>query len=216
MNLNGTGILTLGGANPYSGGMVVSNGTLLVNGSLASPVTVASAGTLGGSGALNGAVTVSGTLAPGINAIGKLTVNNTLTLAGSTVMKLSRTGALLTNDLVVVSGTLTRGGTLTVTNLGSSALQAGDSFTLFTAGTFSGAFASLSLPALGTGLFWNTNNLAVNGTLSVAYPSSTLAYLADPNGTINGSTPQPVNYAASGSAVTAVPNPGYHLFCDLV
>jgi len=38
----------------------------------------------------------------------------------------------------------------------------------------------------------------------------TLAYTAGPNGSINGSSPQLVENAADGSAVTAVADPGYH------
>jgi len=38
----------------------------------------------------------------------------------------------------------------------------------------------------------------------------TLTYLAGPNGSIKGTTPQIVNYGAWGSPVTAVPNTGYH------
>jgi hypothetical protein len=37
-----------------------------------------------------------------------------------------------------------------------------------------------------------------------------LAYTAGANGSISGASPQTVNYGASGSAVTAVPNTGYH------
>ncbi|PWB67958.1 hypothetical protein C3F09_12555, partial [candidate division GN15 bacterium] len=38
----------------------------------------------------------------------------------------------------------------------------------------------------------------------------TLTYLAGANGSISGTTPQTVNYGASGTAVTAVPDLGYH------
>jgi VCBS repeat-containing protein len=38
----------------------------------------------------------------------------------------------------------------------------------------------------------------------------TLIYAAGANGSISGASPQTVNYGASGSAVTAVPNTGYH------
>jgi hypothetical protein len=38
----------------------------------------------------------------------------------------------------------------------------------------------------------------------------TLAYTAGPNGSINGSSSQLVEKAADGSAVTAIPDPGYH------
>jgi len=47
-------------------------------------------------------------------------------------------------------------------------LQAGDTFKLFSAPAFAGGFSSLVLPALTPGLYWYTNALAVNGTISVA------------------------------------------------
>jgi len=73
-----------------------------------------------------------------------------------------------TNDAVIVGGTLTEGGTLNVTNIGG-ALAAGDTFQLFSAANFVGAFNSFILPALtSTNLVWNTNLLNINGTLSVA------------------------------------------------
>ncbi|MGN6644477.1 MAG: hypothetical protein ACTHKU_15905, partial [Verrucomicrobiota bacterium] len=65
-----------------------------------------------------------------------------------------------------VSGTLTLGGTLIVTNVGP-ALTAGASFNLFNAGSLSGSFASVSLPELGSDLRWNTNQLASDGILSI-------------------------------------------------
>jgi hypothetical protein len=45
---------------------------------------------------------------------------------------------------------------------------------------------------------------------TTAIDSFTLTYTAGANGTITGPTPQTVNYGASGTLVTAVPNPGYH------
>ena len=42
------------------------------------------------------------------------------------------------------------------------------------------------------------------------YKPFTLTYTAGANGTITGTTPQTVNYGANGTAVTAVPNAGYH------
>jgi len=48
-----------------------------------------------------------------------------------------------------------------------------------------------------------TANFALNNTF-------TLTYLAGAHGTISGSTPQTVNLGASGTAVTVVPNNGYH------
>ena len=48
---------------------------------------------------------------------------------------------------------------------------------------------------------------ASDANFTIAY--YTLTYLAGPNGTISGTTPQSVSHGASGSAVTAVPDPGY-------
>src|SRR5580765_4901817 len=47
-------------------------------------------------------------------------------------------------------------------------------------------------------------------TASFAINQYTLTYNAGPNGSISGTTPQTVNHGASGTAVTAVPNAGYH------
>ena len=46
--------------------------------------------------------------------------------------------------------------------------------------------------------------------ISVTATNDTLTYLAGANGVISGATPQIVSYNASGTAVTAVPNLGYH------
>ncbi|MCW1925901.1 InlB B-repeat-containing protein [Luteolibacter arcticus] len=53
-----------------------------------------------------------------------------------------------------------------------------------------------------------TGNL--NVTANFAINTYTLAYTAGSNGTLGGTTPQTVNYGASGSAITATPNTGYH------
>ncbi len=209
----GLGTLRLSGANTYAKPTIVSAGTLLVNGSLAagSTVTVASGGTLGGTGVLKGPTSVAAgaTLTPGNNAIGTLTINNSLALAGNAIMEISKNGGLLTNDLVVASGTLTFSGTLMVTNVGPNALAAGDSFKLFTAGGYSGNLTATNLPLLGAGLVWNTNSLLVNGTVAVSNLTCTLAYLAGSNGTISGATSQTVFYGTSGAAVSAVADSGY-------
>ncbi len=207
----GTGGFTLSGANTYTGATTVSNGTLLVNGSLASGVIVAANGLLGGVGVINGAVTNSGTLTAGNNGIGTLTISNKLILAGgsATLLKLSKNGGVLTNDLLLVSGALTNGGLLIVANIGTNVLVLGDSVTLFKAGAYAGGFANLALPALTSGLSWNTNTLAANGALTVVVSSYTLTYSAGTNGSLTGTTSQTVTYGTSGTAVTAVPNTGY-------
>ncbi len=173
LNKVGTNTLALAGANTYAGSTTASNGTLLVNGSLGTnTVTIADSATLAGIGTVNGATKVQsgGTLAPGNSSIGTLTFGSSLNLnSGSkTLMELSVTNAVTTNDLISVAGTLTLGGTLAVTNLGTNALAAGNSFNLFNAGTFTGNFSGKTLPALATNLVWDTSRLTNNGVLTVA------------------------------------------------
>ncbi len=51
---------------------------------------------------------------------------------------------------------------------------------------------------------------AITVTANFAINQYTLSYSAGPNGSLSGSTAQVVNHGASGTAVTAVPNVGYH------
>lgn len=160
----GLGSQVLAGTNTYTSATTVSAGTLLVNGLLGSGVvSVAGSGTLGGNGTLLGSVALDGTLAPG-TSIGTLTVSNTLTLgAGSTtLMEIDQASA--SNDAVVGLTSVTYSGTLTVTNLAGT-FQLGESYKLFSAGSYTGNFSHFNLPGLDPGLRWAWNPSA--GTLSV-------------------------------------------------
>src|SRR5258707_849724 len=84
-------------------------------------------------------------------------------------MEISKKSTILTSDQIQVAGTLTYGGTLTVSNIGVSELAAGDRFQLFLAPSYAGSFTSLTLPPLGPRLEWK-NNLLVDGSIVVSAP----------------------------------------------
>jgi uncharacterized protein with beta-barrel porin domain len=107
------------------------------------------------------------TLAPGSNSIGTLTFSNSLTLASGSTNIFEISHSPLTNDLAIVFGALTNGGTLIVTNIGGAQLAAGDSFKLFNAASYGGAFSSVKLSSLPFGLAWNIDSLNTAGTIAV-------------------------------------------------
>jgi len=59
---------------------------------------------------------------------------------------------------------------------------------------------------------YTLTSVVANDTISATFAINTftLTYAAGANGSISGASPQTVNYGASGSAGTAVPNMGYH------
>jgi len=120
----GNGILTLTGANDYTGTTQVKAGSLFVDGDQSAAIgatTVASGAILGGKGTLGGDVTVAdgATLAPGSNgAVGTLTINGALALSAGSALDYSfgqanTIGGQL-NDLINVNGNLVLDGTLNV------------------------------------------------------------------------------------------------------
>lgn len=179
---------------------LASSATLAVTNRTDGTLTLASGQTLQGSGAVVGMLVAApgSILAPGaIGVTGMLTVSSNATVSGTTLLKLNGTA----NDALSVGGVLTYGGVLTLTNISATPLAAGDSFTLFSAGSYNGSFTNI-LPAIpGTGLAWDTSNLAVNGTISVVStvaPSPRITTI-----TLNGTTLtiQGTNGTASGQYV---------------
>lgn len=169
----GPGVLTLTAASTYIGGTVVSNGTLAVNGSLGvTAVTVTNNATLVGTGSLGSNVTVNvgGTLSPGaVGTLGTLTVASNVTLNGTAVMDINAT--TLTND-VLKAGSITYGGTLLVTNIAGTP-AVGNSFKLFSAASYTGAFTGIVPATPGAGLAWDTSTLNTDGILHIIVGTNT-------------------------------------------
>jgi hypothetical protein len=129
-------------------------------------------GILAGNGVINGSVTDY----PGVgvyptdftgSSYGSttLTINNAFTMQGTVTMCIKKTGGTRTNDMIAGITTANYGGTLVITNVTSdtNVLAAGDTFTLFSAGTHNGNFTNI-VGSPGTGLVYSFTN----GVLSVA------------------------------------------------
>lgn len=177
--VDGLAVVALDGTNTWGNGTTVgyngtspyvtsSTATLLVNGRLnGGALEVENLATLGGSGTILDPVTVDGSLSPGNSSIGTLTVNNSVTFEsdGAAVMDINRANGQ--NASLLAATSIAYGGTLTVNNIGTTNLQAGDTFYLFDSSAISGAFAVTNLPALpSTNLYWDTSLLS-SGTIKV-------------------------------------------------
>lgn len=177
--------MVISGNDFYNTPTVVSNGWLLDNSTgsaneKGSPITVCSGGTLSGIGVIGNLVTVNpgGTFAPGTNdgyTIGTLTFTNNascngaLSLSGNLFFKLNPGGAEA-NDYVTTLGTAAYTnlgtGTLTVTNVSSNPLTAGEVFQLFSTNVVGGNNLTISGPVA------FQNDLAMNGTIVVGVAAS--------------------------------------------
>ncbi len=204
-------------ANTYGGPTLLSNSgsglvlSLVGNGSISSStnigltsgtvldvssrsdqtLTLTSVQTMEGSGTVTGNLTANSgsTLEPGFSGSGTLTVSNTATLNGVTAFEIGG-GA---NNLLNATN-IQYGGTLSL-SFTAGTLVGGNSFKLFNAAHYSGAFATIVPATPGAGLTWDTSQLTVSGTIRVAAPpefssisvSGTTLTLSGSGGTINGS-----------------------------
>jgi hypothetical protein len=145
-------------------------------------LTLASGQTLAGVGAINGSLVVSpgATVSPSgtnsvndntsTNDVGTIEASGNVTLDGTTVIKLDGSG---TNDAIEAAGNLVYGGTLNLVNISGAPLAAGNSFQVFSAANYTGAFSSLTPSTPGAGLAWDTTQLStgvIKVVASVAAP----------------------------------------------
>lgn len=148
----------LGGIHSFTGGLVISSNALLI-GSV--PLT--------GSATIKGNVSVSngGNIAPGTSNITTIAMNSGLTLnpGSTTSMKVNASSGAC--DTFTGLTNITYGGTLQLTDVALTPFHNGNSFKLFLAANYSGAFSAIVPATPGTGLRWDTNELNVNGTLRV-------------------------------------------------
>jgi autotransporter-associated beta strand protein len=163
---NGTGTLTLTGANTYTGNTNVEAGKLVVNGSLASSVRILKNGTLGGTVTIAGSLTNLGILAPG-NSPGTVTINGNYIEAGTLDIEVWGLTAGTQHDKVIVTGTATfqTGSTLKVTKTGGTFdLGRTESVLAVSAAAYSGSFTNLDRSTQTTQVFFNNATGRIHGS----------------------------------------------------
>jgi autotransporter-associated beta strand protein len=163
---NGTGTLTLTGANTFTGDTNVAKGKLVVNGSLASSVRILKGNSFGGTVTINGNLTNLGTLAPG-NSPGTTTISGNYLEAGTLDIEVWGLTANTQHDQVVVSGTATfqAGSTLMVTKTGGTYdLTRTQSVLAVSALAYSGSFTNLDRGTQTSQVFFNNATGRIHGS----------------------------------------------------
>ena len=156
---NAAAVLTLSGANTYTGATTISAGTLSLDGggSLTSAVSLL-AGTLTGSGSTTGTVMIGNGsggndsfISPG-NSPGTFTTTGAISLLSDATYAFELNSTLLTADKIVANGVSVAGATFSITDLGVAILAPGTFFTAIdntSAGAITGSYFA-NLPQGGT------------------------------------------------------------------
>ena len=153
-NVEGPGSVwsTIEDITVFSGAMLrIADGAVVV----ASVVALGSTAELEADGTIVGDLDSNGTLRIG-DAVGTLNVDGDFTTTGQLLLDLggSAPGSF---DTVAVTGDALVANSLTVSLVDGYVPQFGDAFQVLTAASISGAFFSVTLPALDAGLIWHFN-----------------------------------------------------------
>lgn len=207
-------VIAAGRSFSVSQGSQLSDGVLVVNGHLTeaaedgffkgNQLTIRG-GLLEGSGqitARRGVVNQGGIINPG-NSIGTLTINGdfTQTQGGNLVIEFDGTNS----DLLVVNGTATLGGLLTIDFLGGYVPQLGDSFTFLDAYVIQGWFNQVNAPIATPIRMFLPEITATDITMvfTVDYANPVLAAFLTPNQLAVG---QSLNSITPGGPLDAILN----------
>ncbi|HZM02723.1 MAG TPA: family 16 glycosylhydrolase [Candidatus Saccharimonadales bacterium] len=202
----GHGMVAMAGTNSATGAISVTNGTLQANGVISQPISVSDQGTLAGNGVITGPVIIAygGALSPGVG-LSSLAISNTLTLQPGSTTEMNVDANNNTCASAVGLTQLTYGGTLAMNNR-SGSFAAGNTFKLFDAASYSGAFSTITPAHPGLYLGWDTNSLASNGTISVVnvavYQMTNVVESRSGNSTTGANNPA-FSYTSFSSTISA-------------
>lgn len=173
----------------YSGPTTILGGGLVLkdSGSISNTASIE----INGPSALDVSLRTDGTLwlgtAQTLKGNGMFNITGDLASQGTIELKASKSGGVVTNDILAVTGQLTCGGKLKLV-LGGETLNATDTLPILNAGSFASiAFATIEPVGPGPGLLWDTSSLAIDGTLRIVGPLTGTAVLS-PSGIVFSGT----------------------------
>ena len=179
--------------------------TLLNGGNLTSSQTLdIQGGTLSGAGTLTANVTSSGQVAPGGSA-GTLQMlgNYTQAAGGSLEVEIGGLVAGTDFDVLDISSSATLDGTLNVSLISGFNPSQSDSFQILNYAARSGAFSTVSLPTLATGLEWENITYGSDSVVLMVVASNTPPTISDIlDQSTNEDTPTPAIPFTIGDAET--------------